>query len=172
MLCLALLGTAFFVLGRRADAHDAVQEAFFKCWRRRDRIEEVRNVEGWVTTAVLNQARDIKRRSKRQQLLEEVTVTTTDTPHAEAERQETLRRVRQAIYRLPEPEREAFLDEHCGADEELRRRVEAFLRHEMQMTASFLDPLAQGPGFEAIGEAIGHYNAAAEPATAMFHLTC
>ena len=51
----------------------------------------------------------MKRRSKRQQHLEEVTVTTTDTPYAEAERQETLRRVRQAIYRLPESEREVFL---------------------------------------------------------------
>ncbi len=104
-----LLGTAFYVIGRRADAHDAVQEAFFKCWRRRDQIDGVRNVEGWVTTVVLNQARDMKRRIKRQQPLEELMIATTDTPYADAERQETLQRVRQAIYRLPEPEREVFL---------------------------------------------------------------
>ena len=104
-----LVGSAFLVIGRRADAHDAVQEAFFKCWRRRDRIDRVKNVEGWVTTVVLNQARDMRRRDKRQQSLEECTVMTTDTPYSEAARQEAVQRLRQAIYRLPEPERDVFL---------------------------------------------------------------
>jgi serine/threonine protein kinase/tetratricopeptide (TPR) repeat protein len=39
---------------------------------------------------------------------------------------------------LPDDDRPRFLDERCGADADLRGKVEALLRHEQEATASFL----------------------------------
>ena len=39
-----LLGTAYFVIGHREDAREAVQDAFVKCWRNRNKAAEVRDL--------------------------------------------------------------------------------------------------------------------------------
>jgi RNA polymerase sigma-70 factor (ECF subfamily) len=49
------------ILGSRDDAQDAVQEAFLKCWRRRKRFPEVRNLRAWIFRVGLNTARDFQR---------------------------------------------------------------------------------------------------------------
>ena len=59
-----LVGTAYHVLGAREDALDAVQDAFVKCWNKREDVETTRNFEGWVFTVVLNAAKDLRRRRK------------------------------------------------------------------------------------------------------------
>lgn len=110
-----LAGTAFHVLGHREDAREAVQEAFVKCWRRRDDVPAIANLEAWVFSVVLNTAKDLRRRRKVRRadaLPEDDTMGSTarglDPAHV-AERREALDRVRHAIRELPEKEREVFL---------------------------------------------------------------
>ncbi len=110
-----LVGTAYFVLGRREDARDAVQEAFVKCWRNRERAATVGNLRAWVYTVVLNSAKDWRRRRRVRRAetlptedLMPVTGTTTD-PSLSAEKREAVARVRAALHALPETEREIFL---------------------------------------------------------------
>src|SRR5438874_6458726 len=47
--------------GCHDDALDALQEAFLKCWRRRDRVHEVHNLRAWIFRVGLNTARDFQR---------------------------------------------------------------------------------------------------------------
>src|SRR6476646_7963082 len=56
-----LLATLAQHLGCHDDALDAMQEAFLKCWRRRDRVHEVRNLRAWIFRVGLNTARDFQR---------------------------------------------------------------------------------------------------------------
>ena len=110
-----LAGTAFHVLGHREDAREAVQEAFVKCWRKREQIDEIANLEAWIFSVVLNTAKDLRRRRRVRRtdaLPEEDRMGSTgpglDPAHV-AERREALARVRGAIRGLPEKEREVFL---------------------------------------------------------------
>src|SRR6185295_3077001 len=57
-----LAGTAYFVLGRREDARDAVQEAFVRCWRAREVSREARDLDSWIFAVLLNAAKDLRRR--------------------------------------------------------------------------------------------------------------
>ena len=58
-----LLGTAWFVVGNREDAREAVQEAFLRCWKARDPSREVRDLDAWIFSVLLNVARDTRRRA-------------------------------------------------------------------------------------------------------------
>jgi RNA polymerase sigma-70 factor (ECF subfamily) len=110
-----LMGTLYFMLGDREDARDAVQETFLKCWRARAGLGEVRDLRAWVFKVALGVARDARRsawRRKSRPLPEDETVLTAMTTRSAepaSERAETIRRVRRAIERLPEGEREVFL---------------------------------------------------------------
>lgn len=110
-----LLGTALYVLGDREDAKEAVEEAFLKCWRRRGEAAAHPAPEAWIFSVVLNAARDLRRRRRVRRtgsLPEEDAMPAQrrePDPPAEADRRETLVRVRQALLRLPESEREVFL---------------------------------------------------------------
>ena len=110
-----LLGTAWYVLGNREDAKEAVEEGFLKCWRRRADAARHARIEAWIFSVVLNAARDMRRRR---------TVRRADSlpvedampaqvkepdPAVEAGRREQLDRVRAALLDLPEAEREVFL---------------------------------------------------------------
>ena len=55
-----LLGMLYYVVGNSEDARDAYQEAFFRCWRRRDGLGEVENVKAWVFRVALNIGRDFR----------------------------------------------------------------------------------------------------------------
>ena len=110
-----LTGTAFFVLGHREDAREAVQEAFVRCWRARDRARDVADVDAWIFSVVLNTAKDARRRRRvraAEALPAEDAMRATERepdPADAAERRDALERVRGAIHQLPETEREVFL---------------------------------------------------------------
>lgn len=110
-----LLGTAYFVLGSREDARDAVQEAFVRAWRRRDEIGAIQSVPAWVATVVLNTAKDLRRRRtiRRTDALPPEDVVPDQVRHSDpaidAERRDAVARVRSVLHALSEPEREVFL---------------------------------------------------------------
>jgi len=110
-----LLGTAYLVVGHREDAREIVQEAFLKCWRNRAHAGDVRDLEAWIFSVLLNTARDARRRRRVRHAESLPTedamparATGTD-PGRRAAAREALDRVRSAIHRLPEAEREVFL---------------------------------------------------------------
>jgi len=59
-----LYRVAFSVLRNAADAEDAVQEAFLRVLRHRDRLDEVRDRRVWLIRIVWNIVLDRKRRAK------------------------------------------------------------------------------------------------------------
>src|SRR5690606_8698867 len=56
-----LLGTLFYLTGNVEEAHDALQEAFVKCWRNVDRVPQVENLRAWIFRIALNTGRDGRR---------------------------------------------------------------------------------------------------------------
>ncbi len=108
-----LMGTAYFVIGHREDAREAVQDAFVKCWRHRDRADQAHDLEAWIFSVVLNTARDIRRRRRVRHAeslpTEDVMPPAGTDPSRRAAAREALTLVRAAIHRLPEHEREVFL---------------------------------------------------------------
>jgi RNA polymerase sigma factor (sigma-70 family) len=110
-----LLGTAWFVVGDREDAREAVQEAFLRCWRTRAGAREVRDLDAWIFAVCLNVARDFRRRRSVRRAgslpAEDAmpTASGSNDPHRRAEAREDLVRVRAAIRELPEEQREVFL---------------------------------------------------------------
>src|SRR3954470_24273736 len=53
------------LLGDADDARDVAQEAFLKCWRSRERLDEVRDLKAWIFRVGLNAARDLRRNAWR-----------------------------------------------------------------------------------------------------------
>ena len=109
-----LLGTLYYLVGNLEDAHDALQEAFIKCWRHREQEEEVRNLKAWIFRIALNTGRDIRKtawRRKRQSLPQDegLLESTQDGPQTTAERREQLDLVSDAIKQLRPQEQEVFL---------------------------------------------------------------
>ncbi|MEV4707825.1 RNA polymerase sigma factor SigJ [Actinoplanes sp. NPDC049316] len=81
-----LLSVAYRMLGSRAEAEDAVQEAWLRYHRARDTGEEIRDLRGWLTTAtgricldVLKSAR-VRREAYPGQWLPEPVVSRLDDP--------------------------------------------------------------------------------------------
>jgi RNA polymerase sigma factor (sigma-70 family) len=57
-----LVGVVAVVTGSRAQAEDAVQEAFAKAWERARKGQHFDHLAGWVVTVALNHARSGRRR--------------------------------------------------------------------------------------------------------------
>lgn len=109
-----LLGTLYYLVGNLEDAHDALQEAFVKCWRHREQVSEVRNLKSWIFRVALNTGRDVRKtawRRKRQSLPQDEAVleSTHDGPQTTAEHREQLVQVSEAIKQLRPEEQEVFL---------------------------------------------------------------
>lgn len=109
-----LVSTLYYVLGNREDAQDAAQEAFVKCWRAQDSLQEVRNMRAWIFRVGLNVARDLQRstwyrRSKQFAGEESALSGSTAGPDENAEHAETMERLRHAIMQLRPEEKEVFL---------------------------------------------------------------
>jgi RNA polymerase sigma factor (sigma-70 family) len=109
-----LLGTLYHLVGNEDDARDALQEAFVKCWRHREKVPEVANLKAWVFRIALNTGRDLRqtawRRKKHPLPASEAMVQTSGTtPTQIAEQNEQLLLLRQAITQLREEEQEVFL---------------------------------------------------------------
>jgi RNA polymerase sigma-70 factor (ECF subfamily) len=109
-----LVSTLYYMLGNYEDAQDAVQNAFLKCWRNREGIEEVRNLRAWVFRIGLNAAKDLQRNAWRRRARPLVGPTTLvesrdDCPVKVAEEREAKERLHRAILDLRPEEREVFL---------------------------------------------------------------
>jgi RNA polymerase sigma-70 factor (ECF subfamily) len=101
-------------LGSLEDAQDVVQDTFLKCWRRRDRIGEVRNLRAWIFRIGFNAARDLQRnvwRRRVRPLSEEPEGLTRDdsSPTDPILYAEDLDRLGAALVRLRAEERAVFL---------------------------------------------------------------
>jgi RNA polymerase sigma-70 factor (ECF subfamily) len=101
-------------LGSFDDAQDAVQDAFLKCWRRRDRVDVIRNLRAWIFRVGLNAARDLQRNVWRQRSRPLVDPFDQGDPAVfgpgdEVVRHEELDRLRIALNTLRPEERAVFL---------------------------------------------------------------
>lgn len=109
-----LVSTLYGLLGNHADAQDAAQEAFLKCWRARDTIADVRDLRAWVFRVAINAARDLRRNAwcRRSRPLEGPALDTGapgDSPVAAAQDRELRDRLRATLLSLRPDEREVFL---------------------------------------------------------------
>ena len=109
-----LISTLMFLLGNRADAQDAAQEAFLKCWRVRDSMGDIQNLRAWIFRVGLNAAKDMQRsawnRRAKPLVGEETMLSAHDDAPADAlEKREDLDRLRRAIHELRTEEKEVFL---------------------------------------------------------------
>jgi RNA polymerase sigma-70 factor (ECF subfamily) len=108
-----LVSTLFYMLGNYADAQDATQEAFVKCWRSYRRLAKVRNYRAWIFRVGLNAAKDLQRNAWRRRirpLSQAPSIESGDAPPEEmlCER-EDLDRLRRSLKRLRREEKEVFL---------------------------------------------------------------
>jgi RNA polymerase sigma-70 factor (ECF subfamily) len=67
--------TAYLILGNRADAEDAVQEAFLRAWRFRESVSSRTNAAAWLYRVVVNTCnsmlrKEIPHRARRRSLEE------------------------------------------------------------------------------------------------------
>jgi RNA polymerase sigma-70 factor (ECF subfamily) len=109
-----LLRALVRVLGSADDAQDAAQETFLKCWRARERVEDVLDLQAWIFRVGLNAARDLQRNVWRQRTRP---LTHPDILSGRPDRspsetlleQEALERLRRALTDLRPDERAVFL---------------------------------------------------------------
>lgn len=109
-----LMGTLYYLVGNLEDARDALQEAFLKCWKHRDEVEQVDNLKAWIFRIVLNTGRDLRQtawRRKRQALPEDdcMVAGNNPDPSGDLERREELESVQRALRELRAEEQEVFL---------------------------------------------------------------
>lgn len=107
-----LVGTLYYLVGNVEDARDALQEAFIKAWRQREKVAEVENLKAWLFRIALNTGRDLREsawRRKRQALPEDSACPPRCTPLEGLCDQEELMLLRRAIAELRQEEQEVFL---------------------------------------------------------------
>jgi len=109
-----LLNALTMLLGSRDDAQDAVQEAFLKCWRKRDQVGGIYNLRAWIFRVGLNSGRDLRRNVWRQRSrpllgMEPLVERPSPSPADQLVRLEALDRLRTALQQLRPEEREVFL---------------------------------------------------------------
>jgi RNA polymerase sigma-70 factor (ECF subfamily) len=101
-------------LGNRDDAQDAAQETFIKCWGTRDQLHQVINLRAWIFRVAFNTAKDMQRsawnrRSKPLRGENYMLAGHEPAPAQLLEHKESVERLRQAILKLREEEKEVFL---------------------------------------------------------------
>jgi len=109
-----LLGMLYYLVGNGEDAHDALQEAFIKCWRRLDSVAEVQNLRAWIFRIALNVGRDLRSsawRRRRRPLAADESLPAAQGPSPEAElgARDQIELVRRAVLDLRTEEQEVFL---------------------------------------------------------------
>jgi len=99
--------TACLILGNRADAEEAVQDAFLRAWRFRDSLASVPSMKPWLYRVVVNACysklrQEIPHRDQRagDEPLNAMASTTSD-PLTRAEQTEVAETVLKALRRLP-----------------------------------------------------------------------
>ena len=93
------------MLWREAESVDAVQEAVFRGWMKKDGLKDPDRFEAWLTRILVNQCRDMLRRRKRDPLALVVEVAGEDTLCEDLQ-------LRLALKRLPEKYRLPLLLHH------------------------------------------------------------
>ena len=88
------------MLWRQADSLDAVQEAVFRGWLKKDALKDPDRFEAWLTRILVNQCRDMLRRRRRDPLALEVEVPREDTLCEDLQLRLALKRLPEK-YRLP-----------------------------------------------------------------------
>lgn len=109
-----LLSTLWYLLGSTEDAQDAAQEAFLKCWRAQHSLKDVQDMRAWIFRVALNVARDQQRsawyRRSKQFTGEDSLISANGLPVEQViEKQENEERLRIAMQRLRQDEKEVFL---------------------------------------------------------------
>ena len=104
---------------RHDDAAEVVQEAFVRCWLRRETLHDVKNLRGYIATTIANLSRDVYRRRKSRPMVPLITdegnhdgshpATEAPAVSAALEHDETNERLRVAISELSVDERDVFL---------------------------------------------------------------
>ena len=110
-----LYRVAYSVMRNAAEAEDAVQEAFLRVLKHRQKISEIRDLRVWLVRITWNVVLDKKRRSKTRPENEDIADFARVLPAADRRADEVLissqehNRILQAIDQLPAKERQALL---------------------------------------------------------------
>jgi RNA polymerase sigma-70 factor (ECF subfamily) len=99
--------TALRLTANRQDAQDAAQEVFLRLHRSLGRIDDSRNLPGWLYRVTVNVCRDILRKRRNTASLEDTQVAVSSSTEADLSRAEQLKLVEEALRTLPEKERAA-----------------------------------------------------------------
>lgn len=97
---------AFRLLGNEEDAQDITQDALMKVWSQQEKMPELQNMEAWCMRITRNLALD-KIKSRKYRLSDELdrageVPAAHHNPHAMAEKNDVMGKVRQIIHELPE----------------------------------------------------------------------
>lgn len=109
-----LVSTLLYLLGNREDAQEMAQEAFLRCWKKKDDIGQIINIKAWVFRIALNASKDLKRsawKRKSRAFPEEEIMKEyrTASPLDQVEDKESLDLIRKAMMDLRPEEKEVFL---------------------------------------------------------------
>jgi RNA polymerase sigma-70 factor, ECF subfamily len=99
--------TALRLTANRQDAQDAAQEVFLRLHRSLRRIDDSRNLPGWLYRVTVNVCRDIVRKRRNTDSLGDIQVAVPSSTEADLGRAQQLRLVEDALRTLPEKERAA-----------------------------------------------------------------
>jgi RNA polymerase sigma-70 factor (ECF subfamily) len=99
--------TALRLTGNRQDAQDAAQEVFLRLHRSLGRIDDSGNLSGWLYRVTVNVCRDILRKRRNTDSLDDIQLAVPSSTEADLGRAQQLRLVEEALRTLPEKERAA-----------------------------------------------------------------
>jgi len=99
--------TALRLTGNRQDAQDAAQEVFLRLHRSLGRIDDSRNLSGWLYRVTVNVCRDILRKRRNTDSLDDVQLAVPSSTEGDLGRAQQLKLVEDALRTLPEKERSA-----------------------------------------------------------------
>jgi RNA polymerase sigma-70 factor (ECF subfamily) len=99
--------TALQLTGNRQDAQDAAQEVFLRLHRNLAKIDDSRNLPGWLYRVTVNACRDILRKRKNTDSLGDLEMPVPNFTEARLSREQQLKLVGDALRTLPEKERAA-----------------------------------------------------------------
>jgi RNA polymerase sigma-70 factor, ECF subfamily len=99
--------TALRLTNNRQDAQDAAQEVFLRLHRNLGRIDDSRNLPGWLYRVTVNVCRDILRKRRSTDSLNDARLAASVSTEADLGREEQLRLVEEALRTLPAKERAA-----------------------------------------------------------------
>ena len=95
-------------LNSRAAAEDLAQETLLRAWAQRQGLRREASLEAWLFTIMANVFRDQLRRRREWVEVEEHDLVSSDTPESNAEQAGIVRRVRAAVMRLNDGQRQVL----------------------------------------------------------------